>query len=136
MSAITQLFGKLRAKRFAPGEVLIEEGGAQGKLFVLESGELGILRHGVEVATVAESGALVGEISALLEMPPSATVKAKTAVRAYLVPNPVARLIDDPALLLHVARLLASRLAETTAYLAKSRQKTIPAKVSPMLREL
>lgn len=135
MSAITQLYGKLRAKTFKPGEVLIEEQGAKGKLFVLESGELGVIRDGVEVATVTESGALVGEISALLDAPPTATVKAKTPVKAYIVPNPVGRLLDDPALLLHVARLLAHRLTETTAYLAASRQKT-RAQVKALLREL
>jgi CRP-like cAMP-binding protein len=135
MSAITQLFGKLRARNFAPGDVLIDEGGSKGRLYVLESGELGILRDGVEVATVADSGALVGEISALLDEPPTATVKAKTDVRAYIVPNPVGRLLDDPALLLHVARLLAHRLSETTAYLAASKQKT-RAQVKALLREL
>jgi CRP-like cAMP-binding protein len=134
MSAITKLFGKMRAKTFAPGEILIEEGGAKGKLYVLESGELGVLRGGIEVATVSQPGALVGEISALLDSPPSATVKAKTNGKAYIVTNPVGRLLDDPALLLHVARLLASRLAETTEYLAKSRQART--KVSALLRDL
>jgi CRP/FNR family cyclic AMP-dependent transcriptional regulator len=135
MSAITQLYGKLRAKNFSPGDLLIEEGGAKGRLYVLESGELAIIRDGVEVAAVSDHGALVGEISALLDSPPSATVKAKTNVRAYIVPNPVGRLLDDPALLLHVARLLAHRLTETTAYLAASKQRT-KAKVAALLREL
>jgi CRP-like cAMP-binding protein len=135
MSAITQLYGKLRAKTFAPGDVLIDEGGTKGKLYVLESGDLAIIRDGVEVATVSEHGALVGEISALLDAPPTATVKAKTPVKAYIVPNPVGRLLDDPALLLHVARLLAHRLTETTAYLAASKQRT-KARVAALLREL
>lgn len=135
MSAITQLFGRLRAKTFQPGEVLIEQGGKRA-LFVLDTGELTIIRDGVEVATVSESGALVGEISALLDAPPSATVRAKTPVRAYLMSNPVGRLLDDPALLLHVARLLASRLAETTVYLAESRRQNDAGRVPAIMGEL
>lgn len=124
MSAITKLFGRMKARTFAAGEVLIEQG-KPGKLYVLDTGELSVQREGVEVATISESGALVGEISVLLESAPSATVIAKGEVRAYIVSNPVGRLLDDPALLLHVSRLLASRLSETTAELAKSRQKAV-----------
>lgn len=135
MSAITQLFGRLRARTFEAGDILIEQGGKRA-LFVLDSGELTIIRDGIEVATVSEPGALVGEISALLDAPPSATVKAKTPVRAYLMTNPVGRLLDDPALLLHIARLLANRLAETTAYLAEARRQGRAETLPPIMAEL
>ena len=135
MSAITQLFGKLRAKTFKPGEVLIEQGSKKRPLYVLESGDLAVVRDGVEVATVSESGAMVGEIAALLDAAPSATVKAKTAVKAYIVSNPVARLMDDPALLLHVSRLLAHRLAETTSDLVASQRRLAATKGAALLRE-
>jgi CRP/FNR family transcriptional regulator, cyclic AMP receptor protein len=123
MSTISELFTKLRAKEFAPGATLIKEGAKRAKLYILESGELSVHRGGVEVATISESGTLVGEMSVLLETTPSATVKARTPVTAYLVSDPIGQLINDPALLLHLARMLATRLSQTTAFLAKSRRQ-------------
>lgn len=113
--------GKLRPSTFRPGDMLIVEGSRHGKLFILVSGELAVLRDGVEVATISEPGALVGEIAVLLDAAPSASVKARTAAKAYVVTNALERFESDPALLLRVARLLANRLNATTGLLVKSR---------------
>ncbi|HVW93599.1 MAG TPA: cyclic nucleotide-binding domain-containing protein [Devosia sp.] len=117
MNDILWRFADLTPRRFAPGEVLIEEGLETGKLFVLKSGTVEVRRGGVAVTSIAEPGAVLGEMSALLDRPHTASVVATAPVEAYGLDNGVRFLADRPALALHVAQLLAQRLDTTTALL-------------------
>ena len=83
--SILKSFDRNPAKIFSPGDLLITEGGAPGSLFILESGEVEVLRHGMVVATIAESGAIIGEMSVLLDAPHSASVRAKGLVQMMAV---------------------------------------------------
>ena len=115
MADILWRFADLAPRRFAAGEVLMEEGRETGKLFVLKSGTIEVRRRGTLIVTITEPGAVLGELSALLERPHSATVTATTAVEAYGVDDGLAFLADHPALALEVAQTLARRLETTTA---------------------
>lgn len=105
-------------KEFAPGEFLLEEGKSGRSLFVLVEGKVAVMRGPVEVARIAEAGALFGEMSVLLSRPYTANVVAKSKVRAYMVENAAEFLSSSPAVALHCARLLAQRLSDATTYLA------------------
>ena len=61
---------------FAPGDVIVREGGSAGPIWVLVSGALQVRKDNVLVNTVTRPGALVGEISLELNSGFSATVEA------------------------------------------------------------
>jgi len=101
---------------FGAGEVVIQEG-APGSLFVLAEGAVEVLKGNLRVNLVDEPGAIFGEVSALLGIPPMATVRALERSRFYVVDDGLAFIVSRPELALAVARLLASRLMSVTSYL-------------------
>jgi len=125
---------------YAHDALLVEEGGAAGGLWVLESGTLEILRNGTLISTIERPGALIGEISLLLGRPYSATVRAATRVVARHAANGVHFLEQTPALLMPIATTLAERLTFVTDYLAdlKNQYGDAPglSMVPDVLREL
>ncbi|MGH6672005.1 MAG: Crp/Fnr family transcriptional regulator [Xanthobacteraceae bacterium] len=94
---------------FGAGEIVLAEGTKTGRLFILKSGAVGIVKGGAEIAQVAEPGAVFGELSALLDQPHGADVRALEASTFY-VADAAALLGQDPAALLYVAMILARRL--------------------------
>lgn len=108
----------------APGGTrLIREGVACGRIYVLESGALEIVRGGVRIVVVREPGAFVGEISALLGMPPTADVVAHEDSTVRVIEAAPDALRSDPALTYAIAQLLARRLQAVTAYLVDIRRQ-------------
>src|SRR5262249_14918279 len=67
-----------------------------------------VTKEGVEIARVTEPGAVFGEISALLDQPHTADVHALTSSEFHVAD--AAALLQDPAVLLYVAAILAGRL--------------------------
>jgi CRP-like cAMP-binding protein len=101
----------------AAGDTVVREGDTGGGLWILVSGALQISKGGVSVNVVNRPGAVIGEISLLLNAPFSATVVASE-------PSVVRHAANGQALLNHaavthlVAVGLAERLALVTTYLA------------------
>ena len=58
------------------GGILIHEGGKTGHLFVLIRGRLEVVKGDAVVAVLTEPGAMLGEMSVLLDQPHTATVRA------------------------------------------------------------
>jgi len=112
-----------KAETFKAGAVLIQEGGEEGKLFVLVEGQVEVLRKDTQVSYIEEPGSLFGEMSCLLGMPYSATVKALSPVKAYVIEEPIKFLGSQPEIALEVASLLARRLYYTTSYLVDLQQQ-------------
>lgn len=112
-----------KAETFPSGTILIREGDAEHKLFVLIEGQVEIMRKDTQVSYVEEPGSLFGEMSCLLDMPYTATVKALSNVRAYVIEDPIAFLSSKPEIALEVASLLARRLYYTTSYLVDLQQQ-------------
>ena len=79
------------------------EGSPGGKLFVLISGEVVVLKGQTEVARISDPGSVFGEISALLDMPYSASVRATGPVRARLSEDAAGFIAANPAVALHTA---------------------------------
>jgi len=103
---------------FDPGDVLIREGDAGGGIWVLMSGKLRVRKGGTPVNTIAEPGAIIGEISVLLGQPYGATIEATEPTRVRYASDGSALLFGDPEITRLVAVGLAERLNYVTAYLA------------------
>ena len=116
--AILTHCGKLPVEEFAPGGIVIPEGPNLGRMYVLISGEVEVLRGETQVALISEPGAVFGEIAALLAGPHTATVRATAPARLHLISDIDAELRANKELALHIARILARRLVEATTYLA------------------
>jgi len=103
---------------YGAGEVIVEEGGPSGSIFVLVSGALAVRKGDVEVNTIVHPGALVGEMSVLLGTDHGATVVATEPSRLRHAADGRALLASDPAITTLVAVELAERLSFVTTYLA------------------
>ncbi len=64
---------------YGPGETVFVEGTNTGRLLILKQGAVCIVKGGTEIAKVARSGAVFGEISALLGQPHTADVRTLEA---------------------------------------------------------
>jgi CRP/FNR family transcriptional regulator, cyclic AMP receptor protein len=107
------------AQRAVPaGGLIVREGGESGHLYVLIEGRLEVLRGDAIVAVLAEPGAVIGEMSVLLDQPHTATVRAASDSVIYEFENAAAFLRERPEVALLIARLLAQRLNVATTYLA------------------
>jgi len=94
---------------YGAGETVFAEGTKTGRLLILKSGAVSVVKGGSEIAKVAEPGAVFGELSALLDQPHSADVRTLEPSEFH-VADAAALLGQDPAALLYVTMILARRL--------------------------
>lgn len=112
----------LKLDWFPAGYVLIPQGDKLGKLFVLREGEVQIERDGTYISSTGQPGSIFGEMSLLLDIPHSATVKAVTDIQVFVIEDALQVLEANPGWTLQIARLLAQRVDATTRMLAQSSQ--------------
>jgi len=117
MTSILKFCQSLPTARFAPGDVLLAEGDRSGKLYLLIDGEVEILKGDYQINTVSDPGAIFGEISALLDLPHMATVKATVETTAYVADSGSGLLLSNKEIAYHLSRMLAQRLHGVTSYL-------------------
>jgi CRP/FNR family transcriptional regulator, cyclic AMP receptor protein len=118
-----QLIAGHKVQNFAPGDIILEQGGASGHLMVLIQGEVEILRDNVRVAKSSAPGAVFGEMSVLLETAHTATVRALKPSSLAIIKNPRQFLGSSADASLHVAKLLANRLDALNKYLVDVKQQ-------------
>ena len=123
MSDILDFCEGREAVTFQPGELMIAEGGHDGRLFILIDGQVEVLRKDTQVSYIDEPGSIFGEMAALLDMPSSATVKALSEVQAYVIDDAIGFLGSNSEIALYLATLLARRLYYTTSYLVDLQQQ-------------
>ena len=128
MSSILDLCDGLAVTRFDTGGVLLSEGTHTGMLFILVDGAIEILKGDFQIDVVSEPGSLFGEVSALLDIPHMATVRALQPSRVYKIGNAVEFLNNYPMVALEVARLLAHRLNGVTNYLVDLKNQFVDQK--------
>ena len=75
------------------------------------------------MATVSESGAVFGDLAALLGVPHTAAVRAARASSFHVVTNPRDFLQENPPVCLHLCELLARRLDAVNKYLVDVKQQ-------------
>ena len=98
----------LPVERYEAGETVFKEGTQTGRLLILKGGAVSIMKGEVEFAQVSETGAVFGELSALLDAPHSADVIALEASEFHVAD--AAALLQDPVALLYVTMVLARRI--------------------------
>lgn len=121
MSRVLDLVSDHPVREYASGETLIQQGAAAALLVLIE-GTLVVERSGERIAVIDTPGAVVGEISMLLDVPATAAVVADGAARAHVVED-AAALLADAAAVGELARLLAARLQSMVGYLVDVKQQ-------------
>src|SRR5580704_3549619 len=123
---------------YQAGENVLTAGSRTGRLLILKKGAVAIVKETIEIARVSEPGAVFGELSALLDQPHAADVRALETSQFHVAD--AALLGTDPAALLHVARILARRLvaANNCFVELKNQLKTdqSPSALSKMLAKI
>ena len=94
---------------YQAGESVLVAGATTGQLLILKKGAVSIVKETIEIAKVTEVGAVLGELSALLDQPHTADVRALEPSEFY-VADATALLAQDPVVALYVAAVLAQRL--------------------------
>jgi CRP/FNR family transcriptional regulator, cyclic AMP receptor protein len=118
---ILSLCRNLPTRDFPAGAELISEGSRSESIYVLLEGTVGVVISGVLVTRISDPGSFLGEIAALLGTAHSARVVALTDCRARVLAAD--SIVDNPAILLGMARLLAARLHGMTGYLVDLRNQ-------------
>jgi CRP/FNR family cyclic AMP-dependent transcriptional regulator len=109
LAVLQKSLSALPIATYQPGETLLNAGSKTGLLLILKKGTVAIFRDGIEMAKVTEPGAVFGELSALLDQPHTADVRALETTQFH-VANADALLVQNPVALLYVAAVLARRL--------------------------
>ena len=105
------------------GEVLWEQGSRSGVLIFLIKGEMEVLEDGSVVDRENRPGSVFGELSALLDNPHLAQLRAASDSVVVRVASPLEFLVRHPKINLHVCRMLAGRLTAATRYLVDVRRQ-------------
>jgi CRP/FNR family cyclic AMP-dependent transcriptional regulator len=117
LHAVLEFCEGLPEEKHKAGDVLLEEGKSTGRMFILKQGAIEIRRGGTTVAAIDEPGAIFGEMSALLGISHTATVRAATDAVVYRIDDARQLIAKHPEVMLHVAVILARRLQDSTIYL-------------------
>lgn len=117
MDDMLTLSAHLPEVEFAAGDVVLREGESAGAIWVLISGSLKVHKGGIVVNVINQPGAVVGEISVLLDTVYGATVEAAAPTVMRHAADGRALLASDPAITTLVAMGLAERLNFVTTYL-------------------
>jgi CRP/FNR family transcriptional regulator, cyclic AMP receptor protein len=110
-----------------PGDVMIDEGAIDSRIYILLRGEVEVRRGGKVLATIGRAGEVFGELAVVNEDRRSASVVAKTAVVCLAVDQKFLQDIKPreeypafyAALYEFIARLTAARLDATSRKLAQ-----------------
>jgi CRP/FNR family cyclic AMP-dependent transcriptional regulator len=119
MTSLLALTASRPTRTLADDEVLLVQGEGGGDLFILLSGKLVVVRDGVNIATIAQPGTLVGEMSVLLGIRNSATVRAERETKVRVIRDANKLLEAEPGLARRVAAMVAGRLDATSALLVE-----------------
>lgn len=117
MEDVLLLCKGLEIHKAEAGKILFEEGGKTGRLYFLIKGKVQVCKGDITVATSTQPGAAFGEISLLLDLPHTATVKAAEDSEFYVTGEGREFLLGHPELALFISGLLARRLQGMTNYL-------------------
>ena len=123
MKSLLEYCESLPELKIESGVVVLREGEQSDQLFVLLEGAMEVYRGDDTIAMVADSGAVFGEMSVLLDMAHTANVRAARPSSLCVVNEARAFLSENPAFVLPIARMLASRLRNSTTYLVDMKRQ-------------
>jgi CRP/FNR family cyclic AMP-dependent transcriptional regulator len=132
--AFNEALAVLPLTTYQAGEMVMTAGSKSGRLLILKRGAVVIFKDSIEIARVDEPGAVLGELSALLDQPHTADVQALEDSQFHVADAALPE--KDPAMLLHVSRILARRIVAANRSLVQLK-KQIQAGQSPsVLRKM
>ena len=108
-AALQNSLASLPLVTYQAGETVIVDGSKTGRLLTLKKGSVAIVKDDTEIATVAEPGAVFGELSVLLDQPHTADVRALETSQFHIA-DASTLLAQNPTAVLYVATVLAHRL--------------------------
>lgn len=130
---------RLRPRRFAPGNILLQQGQFSAELHIIRSGTVSVrssdsLGRASELARLGP-GQFVGEMSLLTGQAHSATVVALSPTEALVLGRDdfLALLTTSPRLAQNISRVLSERLGRTNEQRALAQHTAIIAVASPFL---
>jgi len=129
----------MKERQVENGSVIYREGDAGDAVFILQEGEVEILRQakGEEVRlAVLRQGAIFGEIGVLRNKPRSTTVRALSNTRMIVLPRDefIAAFGGENSLALKLIRMLCLRLLKADEQLLETHQTTTNTEISKIGR--
>src|ERR1700721_4645189 len=106
MRAVLDFCSGAVQRNVSAGTVILHEGSTTGHLFVLIEGKLEVVKGDTVVASIVEPGAVVGEMSVLLDQPHTATVRAASNSTIYEFSDEASVRREPPEGALVIARML------------------------------
>ncbi len=110
MAKLLEYLKTFDKKEFSAGDDIVKYGEESKTLYVLVEGSAEVSIEGVTIRTISEPGTVVGEISAILNIPRTAAVQAKTGCTFYEVGNISTLFKDNHEVSLEVTRKEFDRL--------------------------
>lgn len=117
MCSILNFCKYLKEKDYKTGSVLLKEGERAGIIYILKEGNIEIQKKDVKITTVSKPGSIFGEMSVLLDIPHTATVRTLTDSKLFTMENADEFLKNHKEITYHLANMLAERLYVATNYL-------------------
>jgi CRP/FNR family cyclic AMP-dependent transcriptional regulator len=105
------------------GHVILRQGERMGVLYVLENGQVEVVKNGSQICTVSEPGAVFGELSILLGCYQNATVRTLAPSKFKIMEQAEQFLDKNPKAAFQLARMLARRLSLLDAHFAELKSK-------------
>ena len=103
---------------YPEGAIIVNEGERADNFYVLLKGKCTIHKHNIEITSIDKKGIVFGEMSLLLDIPRTATVKASSKVEAIEISaNLDSMLTECPKTTKSIIRTLARRVAQQTELL-------------------
>lgn len=105
------------------GDVLLTQGEKTDTLYFLIEGGVSVVKDGFELTHKSLAGSVYGEMSVILDIAHSATVKCTMDSRFYYIKNPKKYLEGHPEVIWHIVKILSMRLASLNEYLVDIRSQ-------------
>ncbi len=123
MTLSLDVFRDLPILKVAAGEDVIGQGTSTGKLFILIEGKVDVIKDEKSVATSSQPGDIFGDISALLSVPHTTSVRAVKDSSFYVAEHAREFLEKNPTVCMHLCELIARRLVSVTEYLVNLKEQ-------------
>ena len=93
---------------------MLREGQTQKRIYVLRRGSVEVVKGGEVVAVVEKRGELFGEISVLLGIECTTTVRTREQSTLFMIEDAEEFLENHPRTTMFIAKMLAARLTDAT----------------------
>jgi len=123
MNHILDIVKNLDETTFEKGEDILRQGERKNQLWILLDGRVEVIKNGQQICQLDEKGAVFGELSVFLKTFHNATVRALTDCRFCIIERAGVWFEENPAACLHLAKVLARRLALLDSYVAELKKE-------------